>query len=249
MKPRIVLLSLSVAVLATTSTAVGGERRRQMMVLKSIRLETDRNNIPGVRIVPLNTEHIVIRGKDDKSKETKKVPVTLVEMFYRSIMLRLGLGKPTEHARFLDCYELRSTDPKNPYTWVLWSLSLIPMGRFRLFSNGSGENYLAWVSSSSVYFAEVSKPRDRVVQLRRFLDSRREHSPPAVHVPIYKLVKGARDIFSGRGANDTAIEILSVERDKTGSMRVRVRQAADADAPRSHEVFTFVCEKGKWRKE
>ncbi len=258
MNSNSILLGLLVTVLAGSYVARGGEeepdarplkmpkRGPHTDLLKSARLLRDWRDAPYVRILPLNANHIVIQTEQD-DRRGKRVPVTLVETSYEIDMLRVyeDNTKPTSNRLVVWCYELRSTDPTIPYTrafWFHWRCT-----RFRLFAGDRGETYLAWVPGTEVALAEISKPTDRVVELNRFLLS--DTQDGVTYVPVRELVEKADYIFSCDLVNDSAIEIVSVGQDEAGKTRVSIRQGSGALPPRTDEVFTLVCEKGKWRKE
>jgi hypothetical protein len=181
-------------------------------------------------IIPLNQDHLVVAGV--KPGETQEIAVRLRETAYEGRVLKIRRGKATVWHGWLDCYEL---DSDTPYTWAVWS---VPAGHFRLFSNGSGENYLAWVALRYVEVAEVSQARDRCVALSQ---PGPLGAPDAVLVPVCSLIPEVD--FAGRNALYLDINVVSAGKDEAGNWVVKVM------APKSDQVFTLVCEKGEWRRE
>jgi hypothetical protein len=136
---------------------------------------------------------------------------------------------------YLHCYELRAAEAGTPYSWSLWSYDML--AHFRLFAGGAGRNYLCWVRGRDVCFAEVSKPKDKVVALTDLLSD----SPPEqfVTVPVSILVPEVRRW--GLNAIRADITVTSLTRDDKGTFELKISD------PEGTKSYTIAGQGQDWR--
>ena len=124
-------------------------------------------------------------------------------------------------------YQLHGMDGSTEYSWEV----SLPAGGtgWKLFNGGAGTNYLAWVSGYDVGIKEISRlthskvEKHLTLQLNRFLS---------------RKYLGAT---LSRSAIHTDTEILSVQKDKDGVLRVKVRD------PINDQIFHFSFDGTTWR--
>jgi len=232
MKINRVAVSLLVIVLFAVCLLVvpgaqDSKRGLEMNLLKSVELRSQ-------RVIPLAQEARLIlpEGKN----EQKQVPVMLVEMEYDCRLLVLAEDGQRERCRCLLCYEIRSKGDR-PFSWAMWSF--YGLGRFRLFPKTNGKNMLAWIQASSICFTEVSEPKDRLVELTRFLS--RQRPPRFQHVPVGSLVPEAKTW--GVNALYFDICVRSIEKDDAGKIIVTF------SGPDSERIYTVVRDGGEWQRK
>jgi hypothetical protein len=187
------------------------------------------------RPIALNREHVLLRA--GPGGQSRRVAVVLEETAYEGKLLQLEEGRASERTIAALCYELRSSETAVPYSWCVWSVSA--MGRFRLVTSEGPRSYLAWVLRSSVFFAEVSSPRDRCVALADYYTAR--PIPELVRVPARALVPQVREW--GVNALYCDIVVRSIDKDDEGNWVVNI------SPPDSEEVITLVGKDGDWRRE
>lgn len=184
--------------------------------------------------MPLNQDYLIVRGP---GAEQRRVPVILVANYYRFQALQVREGKPGLWGHHLSSYEIRAVGEDELFAWNMWSLH--PLGMFRLFSNEGGQNYLAWVDRSTVCFAEVTQPRDRVVALTEAL-SVTERPAWVVRVPTNRLIDSkhhGRDVFY----SELVVEALDIA--EAGHITAKI------SALRTGKLFNIVFDGKEWRKQ
>ncbi len=152
---------------------------------------------------------------------------------YTASVIRSG-AVVGQQGGYVVCYELSPQDPTSPYRWSFWSYSWL--GNFRLFGRQAGDNYLAWAEGGGVSFAEVTEPRDAVVELTRFLCA-----PPETRrtlVPVAFLVPASR--HWGRNALFADIRVTSLRRLDDGTFELKVTN------PQGTESYTIVGQGMDW---
>lgn len=182
--------------------------------------------------ISLNQEHLMFAQKE--AGELRKIKVELRRTCYLCRILKVNGGVARMAYTRLQCYEL---DSEAPYTWSFWTGGIL--AHFRMFSDEKGQSYLAWVRGTNVHFADISKPRDRVVGLHQY--SSGVPSPGVVYVPVGDLVPEAHSWGVNAFYND--ITVLSILRNEAEGWVVTI------SSPSGEDIITLVCEKGKWRKE
>ncbi len=149
--------------------------------------------------------------------EEKRVTVGLWEI---ETKVKFKCDDGAYRTKPMRCYELRSLDDEIEYTYVTWSN--YRAGNFRLFCYGSGKNYLSWVEGHSVHFAEISKPKEKVEQLRKKAKSPGHlFTPDVVDVPVHELIS---DVFNwGEGHTYYVnIPVQSIRKDFVGGWTVKI---------------------------
>ncbi len=219
-----------VVILAVCLLVVCGAQERRsllgMNLLKSAQLR-------GQRVIPLGPKRVVMLHEGEA--QNKEVPIMLVEMKYYCQVVRVGEDEGSrETSMSLLCYEMRSKGDV-PYTWAMWS-DRGGRGHFRLFTDDQGNNFLAWVEFSSVLFTEVSKAKDRLVELTRYLSQAEQDQ--FQRVPVGTLVPEVRSW--GVNALYFDISVRSIQKDATGKVTIEL------SGPKSAMVYTLVQEDGKW---
>jgi len=200
----------------------------QINLLKSAELRSE-------RLVPLGQQPLLIVSDGENQK--KEIPVLMVEMEYLCELVSVGKdGRRKERSIPLRCYEIRSKGDV-PYMWAMWPG--MPAGHLRLFVKRNGKNILTWVETSNVFFAEVSEPKDRLVELTEFLS--RQGPAGFERIPVGTLVPEARTW----GVNALFFDILvrSMEVDAAGRMTVKL------SGPDSGKVYTLVGDGEKWQRK
>jgi len=183
-------------------------------------------------VIPLNQDRLA-RAVDGKEAEIRVVlTVTICEPKWHF----LGEGPDTIFEGLGHCffYELEGD---TTYTWVLASWTAL--GNFRLFSEGLGENYLAWVEGNNVFFAEVSEPRDRSIAIQE--DFSRKAVPGMVRVPVHELIPESTKWELKAPYND--VRVQSIEKDGAGEWVIKI------SGPDTDQVYTLVSQKGEWHRK
>lgn len=159
-------------------------------------------------VIPLN--HNTLTIYDAKKNKEVSLPIVLRRT-----------GRFTHPMR----YQLRSDDGSTGYVHVV-SLQSGGVG-WKLFNQGPGTNYLAWISESSVGIKEVSKMRDSIAE------------EPIILRLIQFLPRD--NLESRESAIHTDTEILHVGKDMDGFLRVKVRD------PINDRIFNFTFDGKSWR--
>ncbi len=237
MRCKRLLIGFLAVVLLATLLVYAESKDQQMQRLNAlvlVDLET------GPKRVSLNQNYVIVRGSGG---EQHKLPVILVMRVYKFKALLMREGKPRLWNHRLHSYEIRPTGKNHLFTWNICSLGS-PLGRFSLFSNERGENYLAWVQGRTVCFSQIKEPRDRLVAITEAL-AREERFPGIVKVPTDTLIDRKDHYAKDRPANAfyTEFTIKALEVGESGTVIVKVC------APRSDKVFKLVFDGKKWQKK
>ena len=226
-KPVAAIL-LPVLLACVSAAREGSSEGAEMNLLKSIRLRSQ-------RIVPLGKESmLILRTERDQER---KVPVMLLEMQYDYQIVNVDKdGKMREKSASALCFELRSTGDI-PHTWAMWSG--VGLGHFRLLAGPDGGNLFAWVEGSNVFFTDVSKPKDRLVEFTRILS--RQGPAGFERIPVAELVPEVRSW--GVNALFFDIFIRTIKKDAAGNLTVKI------SGPASEDVFTLIRQDGTWHKK
>ena len=118
-------------------------------------------------------------------------------------------------------HELKSSDKDIPYNWGFWHF--MPCCRFSLFTTTSGENYLTWVTTGFVSFAEVSKPREKSAPIVDFSGGHIEKPAIPSLVPVRTLTtryEGKSAFMPSAICDD--INMLSFGKDAKGNYTLEV---------------------------
>jgi hypothetical protein len=145
------------------------------------------------------------------------------------------------------CYEVRSTDKRRPFSWWLAmpysSSGPLSPDHHRLIQSTSQRTRLVADVFLSLEFWDISDPRDLPTAVA---DWNRWPTPPYVRCDVDRVLP--RELF-GRldGTFDARtfpyeVTVRSIEQDEAGHWIVGV------SGPQSPEVYTLICEDGKWRR-
>jgi len=146
------------------------------------------------------------------------------------------------------CYEVRSTEKSKPFSWwlAMWSdySDVTPLSKLRLVhSTRQHRTYLTTSVAVAVEFGAITEPRDLATALS---DGEGHPDPGWVDCPVLNVLP--REPFRRLGRFLDArtfpyeVTVRSIEQDEAGHWIVGV------SGPQSPEVFTLICEDGKWRR-
>jgi len=215
-------------VMATGDCARGEEPAPTEMQVLSVELQ------PGeASRIPLVQDRVVLLQPDGKLLE---IPVVLEKIQCQFTVRRLIEGEVREGTSSMIVYELRSADPKVEYSWAFVDCG--PVAGLRLFSNGRGSNYLAWVRGFAVRIAEVSRPRDRQLAATQFFAP--QESAQTVDALLHGLVPGG-DL--GVDAFRALVEIRSVGKSETGDWVIEIASEVTG------KHYTIVGDGKNWHTE
>lgn len=178
--------------------------------------------------LPLDQDRLIVIQRDGSFAV---IPVTLRLEAYDCRVLNVSETETTvKRTGSMYCYTLCSKDEKKPYAWSIWFPSAC--AHFRLMSDFSGKNYLAWVKSSRVCFTEVSEATEKFAQLDAYLSQRGK--PQFRSVPIGALIPDARSW--GVDAHHSDIHVISIEKSKDEKWIVQI------SGPESDQIYTVVSD-------
>ena len=222
-----------VVILAVCLLVVGGAQERRSVsgvnLLKSAELR-------GQTVIPLGPKRVVMLHEGEA--QNKEVPVMLVETEYYCQLVRVGKDSGRkETSMSLLCYEMRSKGDV-PYTWAMWS-ARGGRGHFRLFTDDQGNNFLAWVEFSDVIFTEVSKPKDPLVELTRYLSQAEQDE--FQRLPVVTIVPDVRSW--GVNALYFDISVRSIEKDAAGKITVTF------SGPEPEKIYCVVRDGAEWQRK
>lgn len=229
-----VWVSLLAALLLTDAALAGDGGPRKVFT---------KLNVKFTQPQPLVGDTLIQIGPDGTSKS---IPVELVSTYYEAEISTVtdGVVRKKWDGHIRD-YELRSKDPKHPYTWIMWSS--YPLGRFSLFSYANGKSYLAWSSGYVVEFVDVSHPRYQGDATEYILNKDKSDLTD----PFRPVAVNLRDLIEWQelhtryeSAFFLSIDILSIAKDKNGNWVVQIK------GPNSERVYTIVqdaSEEKGWR--
>jgi len=170
---------------------------------KSVELSRERSALRN-----LNQDYLVIGG----AKRSVKFSQTL----YSCGVIRIGDREMKERTLRWYCYEIRCKGPEEaPYVWAVWLDR--PVMSFFIVNGDRKSSYLAWIDVTDIYFADISKPRDRVVAFSECISGRR---PGIFHVPVGRLVERKHYLRVSDSHSAPNIKVLAIERRDAGKMTV-----------------------------
>jgi hypothetical protein len=168
---------------------------------------------------------------------SQKIEVRLQETWYRYRVIREHAGVVSElPANDIRCYELVSD---SAYSWANFVASASTDANYALFSLEDSTAYLCSVGGMGVRFADVTRPRDRIVAFQEHFNPRVPLGPP--DAPVYELVPGSWEWGEDpwRSPKD-GVRILAVERDADGALVLTVK---DSTSP---AAAVLVLRDGEW---
>lgn len=201
-----------------------GERSVSIDSVKSLRALSEPKEIT------LKQNQLYVIDRDGKASKRK----TIVQASeYECTLVDRPSDSTKERKRNLMCYEMQVEGANSNDVRTIWTSR--PVKGLALFGHDQGENYLAWVDGGAVYFEEVSEAKSKETSLSEFVAK----DPQRFVVPVEDLV--GREPFVGLDALHSNIEVLRVDKAKSGSLRVTVRGSL------TEKPFMFVLEDGVWK--
>jgi len=217
----IVVVLCSAMVIRVDAT---GERDVSSDSVKSLRALSEPKE------VTLRQNQLLVIDRNGKASKRKTVVRSSV---YECTLVDRPSGSTKERKRNLMCYEIQVEGANSNDVRTIWTSR--PVKGLGLFGHDQGEIYLAWVDGGAVYFEEVSEPKSKETSLSEFV----EKVSQRFVVPVEELV--GREPFVGLDALHSNIEVLRVEKAKSGSLRVTIRGSL------AEKFFTFVRKDGVWK--
>lgn len=198
----------------------------------------------GRRAIPFDENRNMVSVAEPDGTH-KLIQVELSRISYQGTAVKpAALGTITELGTW-HCYELKSTDKSVPYSWSIWSGYI--SGRFKLFITPDGDTYLTWVDSSTLCFAEVSKPMDESEKMKRLNDRLNSTKVAGVqYVDVSRLIGQEQFVDEKTTDHYASIYLTSLEKDGNGGFRLQLYGNDPS------KVYTLVTDKEAelgWRIE
>lgn len=178
----------------------------------------------------------------------KLVHVDLKHVMYTGTLTKHIDSKTTVSEAAWFCYELRSKDNGSPYSWYLWTESVL--GRFKLFVTSDGSTYLTCVSFQTILIVEITKPMDAVEKTKKLDEfvNRRNREARFQYVSISQIIpqEPQTDAFVDKNTTGHyySIYLTSLEKDGKGGFKLRLH---GSDPSKIYTVITDKESKLGWR--
>lgn len=238
MKSGVFCIVLVLSTICGALPALGSDGDQPTLFSATDLKETSRRTIP----FDENRNMVSVAEPDGTHK---LIQVELSRISYHGTAVKpAASGMITEPGTW-HCYELESKDKDVSYKWSIWSGYI--SGRFKLFVTPGGDTYLTWVDSSTLCFAEVSKPMDESEKMKRLNDRLNSTKIAGVqYVDVSRLIDQEQFVDDKATDHYASIYLTSLEKDGTEGFRLQLH---GNDPSKVYALVTDKVAEFGWRVE